>query len=34
MIESVGAHVAGIFGIIGLPFLNYEQKIGNLIQKL
>lgn len=28
MIESVGAHVAGIFGIIGLPFLNYEQKIG------
>jgi adenine phosphoribosyltransferase len=28
MIESVGAHVAGIFSIIGLPFLNYHQKIG------
>ncbi len=28
MIESVGAHVAGIFSIIGLPFLNYEEKIG------
>ncbi len=28
MIESVGAHVAGIFGVIGLPFLNYDAKIG------
>ncbi|NLG16191.1 MAG: adenine phosphoribosyltransferase [Fibrobacter sp.] len=28
MIESVGAQVAGIFGVIGLPFLNYDAKIG------
>lgn len=28
MVESVGAHVAGIFSIIGLPFLNYDEKIG------
>ena len=28
MIEKVGAHVAGIFSIIGLPFLNYHDRIG------
>ncbi|MDG5814046.1 adenine phosphoribosyltransferase [Chitinispirillales bacterium ANBcel5] len=28
MIETVGANVAGIFSIIGLPFLNYKEKIG------
>lgn len=28
MIESVGAEVAGIFSIIGLPFLDYHKKIG------
>jgi adenine phosphoribosyltransferase len=28
MIERVGASVAGIFSIIGLPFLNYDEKIG------
>jgi len=28
MIERVGASVAGIFSIIGLPFLNYNEKIG------
>ncbi|MBN2035369.1 MAG: adenine phosphoribosyltransferase [Chitinispirillaceae bacterium] len=28
MIERQGAQVAGIFGIIGLPFLNYQEKIG------
>ena len=28
MIEKVGAEVAGIFSIIGLPFLGYEEKIG------
>ena len=28
MIERVGAHVAGIFSIVGLPFLNYDQRIG------
>jgi len=28
MIESVDAKVAGIFSIIGLPFLNYHEKIG------
>jgi adenine phosphoribosyltransferase len=28
MVERRGATVAGVFGIIGLPFLNYEAKIG------
>jgi adenine phosphoribosyltransferase len=28
MIERVGADVAGIFSIIGLPFLNYSEKVG------
>jgi adenine phosphoribosyltransferase len=28
MIERVGADVAGIFSIIGLPFLNYNEKVG------
>jgi adenine phosphoribosyltransferase len=28
MIESTGAQVAGIFSIIGLPFLRYHDKIG------
>lgn len=28
MIESVNAEVAGVFGIIGLPFLKYSDKIG------
>ncbi|NLE00178.1 MAG: adenine phosphoribosyltransferase [Fibrobacter sp.] len=28
MIEKVGAEVAGIFSIIGLPFLRYEDKVG------
>lgn len=28
MIESTGAQVAGIFSIIGLPFLGYDAKIG------
>ena len=28
MVERVGAEVAGIFSIVGLPFLNYEEKIG------
>jgi adenine phosphoribosyltransferase len=28
MIEQQGAIVAGIFGIIGLPFLNFKDKIG------
>lgn len=28
MIEKAGASVAGIFSIIGLPFLNYHEKIG------
>lgn len=28
MIESRGSQVAGIFSIIGLPFLNYMDKIG------
>ena len=29
MVERQGAVVAGMFGIIGLPFLNYAAKIGN-----
>jgi len=28
MIEKAGAQVAGIFGVIGLPFLNFGAKIG------
>lgn len=28
MIETAGSEVAGIFGVIGLPFLNYNDKIG------
>ncbi|MFH1877608.1 MAG: adenine phosphoribosyltransferase [Candidatus Omnitrophota bacterium] len=28
MVEHQGAEVAGIFSIIGLPFLNYMDKIG------
>lgn len=28
MIERVGAEVAGIFSIIGLPFLKYHDKVG------
>jgi adenine phosphoribosyltransferase len=28
MIEKAGASVAGIFSIIGLPFLKYHEKIG------
>jgi adenine phosphoribosyltransferase len=29
MVEQAGSHIAGIFAIIGLPFLNYQEKIGN-----
>ncbi|NLB11047.1 adenine phosphoribosyltransferase, partial [bacterium] len=25
LIEEMGAKVAGIFGVIGLPFLDYEK---------
>lgn len=28
MIERVGAEVAGIFSVIGLPFLKYSEKVG------
>jgi len=28
MVERVGGRVAGVFGIIGLPFLSYANKIG------
>jgi adenine phosphoribosyltransferase len=28
MVEKCGAYVAGVFGIIGLPFLNFKDKIG------
>jgi len=28
MVEQAGSQVAGIFAIIGLPFLNYKAKIG------
>ncbi len=28
MVEQQRAEVAGIFSVIGLPFLNYEEKIG------
>lgn len=29
MVEKSGSTVAGIFSIIGLPFLKYKEKIGN-----
>lgn len=28
MVERAGASVAGMFGVIGLPFLNYSARIG------
>jgi adenine phosphoribosyltransferase len=28
LIEEAGAQVAGFFGVVGLPFLNYHKKIG------
>jgi adenine phosphoribosyltransferase len=28
MVEQAGSNIAGIFAIIGLPFLNYQEKIG------
>jgi adenine phosphoribosyltransferase len=28
MVVRQGGEVAGVFGIIGLPFLKYEEKIG------
>jgi len=28
MVEKAGGSVAGMFGIIGLPFLNFAAKIG------
>ncbi|MBN1576631.1 MAG: adenine phosphoribosyltransferase [Chitinispirillaceae bacterium] len=28
MVEQAGSQIAGIFAIIGLPFLNYKEKIG------
>ncbi|MBF0359628.1 MAG: adenine phosphoribosyltransferase [Oligoflexia bacterium] len=29
MIKDAGAEVAGIFSIVGLPFLNFQKKIGS-----
>jgi adenine phosphoribosyltransferase len=29
MVENTGSKVIGIFGVIGLPFLNYEKQLGN-----
>lgn len=34
MIETQGAEVAGIFSIIGLPFLNYMDKVGKYDPKI
>lgn len=28
MLERFGVSIAGIFSVIGLPFLNYEEKLG------
>jgi adenine phosphoribosyltransferase len=33
MVIRQGGEVAGVFGIIGLPFLNYEAKIGRYSPK-
>lgn len=30
VIEQGGAHIAGFFGVIGLPFLNYTSVLGNI----
>lgn len=30
VIEQGGAHVAGFFGVVALPFLNYLQVLGNI----
>lgn len=30
VIEQGGAHVAGFFGVVALPFLNYAQVLGNI----
>ena len=30
MIEEGGAHVAGVLGVVGLPFLGYEKVIGDV----
>ncbi|MBN1834685.1 MAG: adenine phosphoribosyltransferase [Spirochaetales bacterium] len=28
LVEQAGARVAGIFGVVGLPFLNYDRVLG------
>lgn len=28
LIEDMGADILGVFGVIGLPFLDYEKKLG------
>jgi adenine phosphoribosyltransferase len=33
MVKRQGGEVAGMFGVIGLPFLNYEAKIGQYAPK-
>ena len=33
MIERQGSIVAGVFGIVGLPFLNYAARIGKYVPK-
>ena len=33
MVEDRGGEVAGIFSIIGLPFLNYMDRIGEYSPK-
>ena len=30
VLEQGGAEVAGYFGIVGLPFLNYSSALGNI----
>lgn len=30
VLEQGGASVAGFFGVVGLPFLNYEQVLGDI----
>lgn len=30
VLEQGGAHVAGFFGVVGLPFLDYQKVLGNI----
>lgn len=33
LFEKGGAHLAGVFGVIGLPFLNYQKRLDGIAVK-